>query len=155
MYASDWGKHSERLADDLSNAHECLSIEFELQVINFALARTQAVSWTRYDPATPDIRCTSPDLLVECKLLRTEELTWDTLFDAIAAGGRQHRAVTDLPIAIAVGFDRILSPEARAFVNRECQSRGPWFRQRPEVAAALVFLPKEVGDPRTKTLGVP
>lgn len=151
----DWQAYADRLAADLSDAHECLSIEFELEVIDFALAKARRVSWIRYEHGAPDIRCFDPDLHVECKLLRVEELTRDTLFDAIAAGGRQHRDAHDVPIVVAVGFDKILSPEAREFLNAEYQNRGVWFSQRPEVAAALVFLPKEIDEVVDQALGVP
>lgn len=152
----DWANKRFQLADDLARADECSAVVFELQVIKFALAGgvTHAL-WQRYREGVPDIVCSSPDMLVECKLVRAVEVHRDTVFDAISMARHQHKTQKSLPLVVAVGFEKNLSAQASTYLQQECRTRGPWFRQRPDVSAVLLFLPRRASDLVVDELALP
>jgi len=152
----DWRDKAAQLSNDLARADECLAIIFELQVIRFALeGKVSEAVWQRYKEGATDIICSTPDMRVECKLVRAADVHRDTIFDAISKARHQHRRQKSLPLVVAVGFERNLSREASSYLQEECRGRGNWFKQRGDVSAALVLLPTEPAPTVVEELSLP
>jgi hypothetical protein len=152
----DWRENAPQLANDLARADECSAIIFELQVMRFALeGKVGETVWQRYREGSTDIICSTPDIRVECKLVRAADIHRDTIFDAISMARHQHKRQKSLPLVVAVGFERNLSREASAHLQEECRRRGNWFKQRRDVSAALVFLPTKPAQAEVEELGLP
>jgi len=153
---NDWSDKTSQLADDLARADECSAIIFELHVIRFALeGKVKEVVWQRYKEGSPDIVCSGPDMVVECKLVRAAEVHKDTIFDAISNARHQHRTKRTIRLVVAVGFEKNLSPQASTYLQQECRTRGNWFKQRQDVAAVLVLLPTKPTETVVEELGLP
>ncbi|MCH8009200.1 MAG: hypothetical protein IIC91_10070 [Chloroflexi bacterium] len=151
---ADWEPNKERLIGDLAKATECSAIIFELQVIRFALERRHGqATWQRYVEGAPDIAFSDPAMLIECKLVRTNELDKDTIFDEISAARKQHKGIEGIPLVVAVGFERNLPREVSNFLQKECHKRDAWFNQRPEVSGGLLFFPRDARTPVFEKLG--
>ncbi|HEU0074910.1 MAG TPA: hypothetical protein VFS30_12990 [Dehalococcoidia bacterium] len=136
-----WKPFEERFIADLRQTEECKSLLFELQVMTFGVGpNVQAMKWRHYANAAPDIEASVPDMLVECKLVRSDKLF--RIEGKLEEGRRQHGGL-DVPYVIAVGFDHYFSraeiEDALALAN----DLKPWFLAHPDVAAGLIFMPAD------------
>ncbi|MCH7998938.1 MAG: hypothetical protein IIA91_05620 [Chloroflexi bacterium] len=152
-YEPYWLPAEARFVAHLRKSDECAAILFELHVMQFALTgRCLRMGWLRYEDGRPDVRTVGPNMLVECKLIRTHDLT--RVFDKLQEASEQHQGL-DIPYVIAVGFERELLQSQTDAVLRQIQAGTVWFESHPHVAAALVFTPMPVAAERVNVVGVP
>ena len=148
-----WEPYRKQFVADLCKADACTAILFELHVMEFALkGRVSSLEWLRYQEGTPDIRTGTPEMLVECKLIRSENL--DRIPDKLREGHEQHRGLA-VPYVIAVGFEHELGPQHVAHVRRLAEELARWFQRHPGVTAALIFTPEPPSRERYEIFGLP
>ncbi len=134
-----WAPCRERFIADLLHAEECKSILFELHVMTFGVnpvVRTN--EWLHYSHASPDVAGYLPDMLVECKLVRSDKLF--RIEAKLEEGCRQHKGLS-VPYVVAVGFDHGFSRAEIDDILVLAESLKPWFEGHPDVAAGLIFTP--------------
>ncbi len=147
---SHWMSFRTQLVADLLNPGECLSMLFELYVMTFGLAQVvESMDWRHYSHATPDICTTGPEMLVECKLVRSDKLF--RIEGKLEEARRQHTGL-EVPYVIAVGFDHQFSRAEIDEVRALAEGLKPWFEQHPDVSAGLIFTP---ADPAVRPARLP
>jgi len=148
-----WRPVGSRLLSDMLNEEECRSILFELHVMTFAVGPvTRDMSWRHYTHASPDIAASDPDMLVECKLVRSDKLF--RIEAKLEEGRKQHSGLT-VPYVIAVGFDHRFNRDEIEEILGLAETLKPWFERHPDVAAGLIFTPADPSLPPAKPIHNP
>lgn len=146
-YEGCWKKVEDRFAGDLLNAAKCTAVLFEVEVVFFGLEpKVTSLEWPIYREGERDIKTFGPDLLVECKLIRTSNVS-RVLAKVKDAKGQS--GPPDIPFVVAVGFEQKMAATAVDGILAEMNRRRDWFESHPEVSAVLIFAPTSVDLSRT------
>ena len=142
---SHWRPVEPRFAADLRNSEECKSILFELHVITFAISPVaEGVEWRHYTHGSPDIAAQWPEMVIECKLVRSDKLF--RIKSKLDKARRQHTGLM-VPYVIAVGFDHGFTRKEIDDILPLAEGLKDWFRSFPDVSAGIIVTPANLAVP--------
>lgn len=134
---ANWISNRERFVGQLLKATECEALLFEVEVIRFAVApKVQSIEWPIYRQAERDIRTLKPDMLIECKMMRSLDL--HRLKRRLSKAKGQPRP-DGIPFVVAVGFPGLHPTRRGQEIAALVREMTPWFGRHPEISAALFF----------------
>jgi len=148
-YEDSWRLNATQLVNDLRKASECRAILFELNIMAFSIEpAVTAVEWKRYRSGELDIRTESPELAIECKLIRSskqnqklDEFTAVRLIRNQLRAARKQPRRAGVPFVIAVGFADLLSDLEVRCIRTALRQEAGWFLDRPEISGVLIVMP--------------
>lgn len=151
---ADWRDREQTLRGQILKASECAAIRFEFHVSTFSLRPCSGgVNWTRYRSGLGDFQTRAPNLIIECKLIRKDDLSDGDNVDVRdrilrkARSSKSQSRPPESPYVLAIGFEDTFDDSQADEVVDAVRRSDQWFAQHREVSALLIFTPhKPIGQ---------